>query len=101
MNAKIATAASQASEDLRALLRDAELALSGAGEVADEKVQLLRSRLRAALDKGGETYDQAREVVREKLHDADGYVRAHPYQAIGTALAVGAIVGLLIGSRRS
>jgi ElaB/YqjD/DUF883 family membrane-anchored ribosome-binding protein len=93
------TASSQTVDDLKALLHDAEEALSGAGNVAEDKISELRDRMRAALEKGGNAYQRVRECASEKLGEADVYVRSHPYQAIGTAVAIGAIVGLLIGRR--
>jgi ElaB/YqjD/DUF883 family membrane-anchored ribosome-binding protein len=92
-------ASSQTVDDLKALLHDAEQALSGAGDVAEDKIAELRDRMRAALDKGTNAYQRARECAQEKIGQADDYVRAHPYQAVGTAVAVGAIIGLLIGRR--
>jgi ElaB/YqjD/DUF883 family membrane-anchored ribosome-binding protein len=98
-NSDTATASHQAADDLRALLQDAEAALSGAGDMAEDKVAELRDRLRSALDKGSGAYKRAKACAQVKLGEADDYVRAHPYQAIGTAVAVGAIIGLLIGRR--
>jgi ElaB/YqjD/DUF883 family membrane-anchored ribosome-binding protein len=94
-----ATASNRAAEDLRALLHDAEQALSGAGDMAEDKLAELRDRMRNALDKGNGAYKRAKACAEVKLGEADDYVRAHPYQAIGTAVAVGAIIGLLIGRR--
>jgi ElaB/YqjD/DUF883 family membrane-anchored ribosome-binding protein len=99
MNTATNTASQQTVEDLKALLRDAELALAGAGEVAEDKIAELRDRMRSALDKGNGAYQRARECAQEKISQADDYVRTHPYQAVGTAVAVGAIIGLLIGRR--
>jgi ElaB/YqjD/DUF883 family membrane-anchored ribosome-binding protein len=92
-------ASSQTIDDLKALLHDAEQALSGAGDVADDKISELRNRMRTALEKGGNAYNRARECAQEKLTEADQYVRSHPYQSIGTGLAIGALLGLLIGRR--
>jgi ElaB/YqjD/DUF883 family membrane-anchored ribosome-binding protein len=92
-------ASSQTVDDLKALLHDAEQALSGAGDVAEDKIAELRDRMRAALDKGTTVYNRARDCAQEKLDEADVYVRSHPYQAVGTAVAIGAIIGLLIGRR--
>lgn len=86
-------------DDLKALLHDAEQALAGAGDVAEDKISELRDRMRAALEKGGSAYQRVRECAQEKLGEADQYVRSHPYQSVGTAVAVGAIIGLLIGRR--
>ena len=99
MSSSTNTASSQTIDDLKALIHDAEQALSGAGEVAEDKVAELRDRMRAALDKGSNAYQRARECAREKLGEADEYVRSHPYQSIGTGIAIGAILGLLIGRR--
>ena len=95
----MSTASQQSIDELKALLHDAEQALSGAGEVAEDKISELRDRMRAALDKGSNAYKRARECAREKMDEADEYVRSHPYQSIGTAVAIGALVGLLIGRR--
>lgn len=92
-------ASTQTIDDLKALLHDAEQALSGAGDVAEDKIAELRDRMRAALEKGGNAYLRARECAKEKLDEADQYVRTHPYQSIGTGIAIGAIIGLLIGRR--
>jgi ElaB/YqjD/DUF883 family membrane-anchored ribosome-binding protein len=93
------TASSQTVDDLKALIHDAEQALAGAGDVAEDKISELRDRMRAALDKGTNVYQRARECAQEKIGQADEYVRMHPYQAVGTAVAVGAFIGLLIGRR--
>jgi ElaB/YqjD/DUF883 family membrane-anchored ribosome-binding protein len=95
------TASAQSVDDLKALIHDAEVALSGAGDVAEDKISELRERMRGALEKGSQAYKRARECAKEKIGEADVYVREHPYQSIGTAVAVGAIVGLLIGRRSS
>lgn len=92
-------ASTQSIDDLKALLHDAEQALSGAGDVAEDKIAELRDRMRTALDKGTNAYARARECAKEKLGEADQYVRSHPYQSIGTGIAIGAIIGLLIGRR--
>jgi Uncharacterized conserved protein len=86
-------------DDLKSLIQDAEEALANAGDLAEDKVSALRERLRGALEKGNDVYQRARECAREKIDEADLYVRSHPYQSIGTAIAVGAILGLLIGRR--
>jgi ElaB/YqjD/DUF883 family membrane-anchored ribosome-binding protein len=99
MSSATNNASTQTVDDLKALLHDAEQALAGAGDVAEDKIAELRDRMRSALDKGTGVYKRARECAQEKLGEADKYVHAHPYQAIGTAVAVGAIIGLLIGRR--
>ena len=67
--------------------------------IVQARLTFFRDRMRAALDKGSNAYQRARECAREKLGEADEYVRSHPYQSIGTGIAIGAILGLLIGRR--
>ncbi len=93
------TTSQQTIDDLKTLIHDAEEALGNAGDLAEDKISALRERLRSALEKGNDVYHRARECAREKIDEADIYVRSHPYQSIGTAMAIGAILGLLIGRR--
>ena len=99
MSTSTSAAANQTIEDLKALVRDAEATLASAGEGAEERVAELRDRLRAALDHTQTTYRRAVASAKERLGDADVYVRSHPYQSVGVAVALGAILGLLIGRR--
>lgn len=99
MNETTQKAMSSASDDLKALLRDAEQVLAGAGDVADEKVTELRQRMRAALDGSSDRLERLRETAREQADRADEYVRSHPYQSIGVAAAVGALIGILFSRR--
>lgn len=99
MNASSEGALHSTVDDLKALLRDAEQVLSGAGDEAGEKVQEIRERMRAALDETHSAYDRIRDSAREQLSQYDDYVRAHPYQAIGIAAAIGALAGILVSRR--
>jgi ElaB/YqjD/DUF883 family membrane-anchored ribosome-binding protein len=64
--------------------------------VAGEKVEQARKRLAAALDSAKEMADRVRDKAIEGANAADKTVRENPYQAIGIALGVGALIGYLV-----
>ena len=67
--------------------------------VAGDKVNAARKRLAAALERGKEICDRARAKVVEGAQATDQVVREHPYQAIGIAFGVGALIGYLATRR--
>lgn len=83
-------------EDLRDLLREAELALSDAGVQATDKVTELRERLRDALANGKDTMKHLAASARRQAEHADEVIRENPYVAIGVAAGVGLVAGYLI-----
>ena len=86
-------------EDLKALVRDAEEVLANAGDAAGEQVERLRERMRRALDESRVRLRDVQSSAREQFENCDEYVRAHPYQSIGAAVAIGALIGILLGRR--
>ena len=86
-------------DDLRTLVRDAEQVLSSAGDAAGSEVEDLQARLRDALDASRSRLRDLKDSAREHLDECDEYVRSHPYQSIGVAVAVGALIGVLLGRR--
>ena len=85
---------SQLAEDARALM-------TATADVAGEKVGEARKRLAAALERGKEIYGRVREKAVEGAKATDEAVHEHPYQAIGIALGVGAVLGYLVSRRCS
>jgi ElaB/YqjD/DUF883 family membrane-anchored ribosome-binding protein len=81
--------------DLRRLAEDAGTLVAATADVAGEKVVEARKRLAAALERGKEVYDRVSEKAVECTTAADEALHMHPYQAIGVALGVGALVGYL------
>ena len=77
------------------LAEDARALMAATADVAGEKVADARKRLAAALDKGKEIYGRVREKAVEGAKAADETVRDHPYEAVGIALGVGALIGYL------
>jgi ElaB/YqjD/DUF883 family membrane-anchored ribosome-binding protein len=89
------------SNDVRQLAEDARALMAATADVAGEKVSEARQRLAAALESGKEIYGRVREKAVEGVKAADEVVHEHPYQAIGIAFGVGAIIGYLVSRRCS
>ena len=87
------------SNDMAQLAQDARTLMAATADVAGEKVGDARKRLAAALERGKEMYGCVREKAVEGANAADQVVREHPYQAIGIAFGVGALIGILAACR--
>jgi ElaB/YqjD/DUF883 family membrane-anchored ribosome-binding protein len=87
--------------DLSTLAEDARALMIATADVAGEKVGAARQRLAAALERGKEIYGRVHEQAVEGAKAADECVHEHPYQAIGIAFGVGAIIGCLVARRCS
>ena len=89
------------SNDVGTLAEDARALMAATADVAGEKVAEARKRLGAALESGKELYGRARDKALEGAKAADEAVHEHPYQAIGIALGLGALLGYLLARRCS
>ncbi len=98
---KTKDAMNTAIDDLKTLVRDAEEVLANAGDAAEDQVSDLQERMRHALEDSRARLRSAQAAAREQLDQYDDYVRTHPYQSIGAAVAIGALLGILLGRRGS
>jgi ElaB/YqjD/DUF883 family membrane-anchored ribosome-binding protein len=89
------------SNDLGTLAEDARALMAATADVAGDKVSEARQRLAAALENGKEIYGRVKDKAVEGVKATDKVVRENPYQAIGIAIGVGALVGYLVGRRCS
>jgi ElaB/YqjD/DUF883 family membrane-anchored ribosome-binding protein len=89
------------SNDMGQLADDARALMTATADVAGEKVGEARKRLAAALERAKEIAGRVKEKAIEGAKVADQAVHEHPYQAIGIALGVGAILGYLLSRRCS
>jgi ElaB/YqjD/DUF883 family membrane-anchored ribosome-binding protein len=87
--------------DLGTLAEDARALMTATAEVAGDKVSEARKRLAAALDSGKKVFGRVKEKAVEGAKATDEAVHEHPYQAIGIALGVGALIGYLVARRCS
>ncbi len=88
-----------ASNDLGTLAEDARALMAATADVAGEKVSEARKRLAAALDSGKKIFGRVKEKAIERAKVTDQAVHEHPYQAIGIAFGVGALLGYLVARR--
>jgi len=82
------------------LADNAQSLVAATADATEQKVIEARNRLSAAIDGAKETCDRLQQKAVEGAKATDKLIRDKPYQAIGLAFAVGALVGLLL-SRRS
>ena len=87
------------SNHLDTLAEDARALMAATADVAGEKVAEARNRLAMALESGKEIYSQVRDKAADGVRVADQAVRENPYQAIGIALGVGAVIGYVVAGR--
>lgn len=87
--------------DLGTLADDARALMAATADVAGDNVGEARKRLAAALENGKELYGRVRDKAVQGVEAADEAVREHPYQAMGIALGVGALLGYLLARRCS
>ena len=80
-------------------MEDAQALLSATAHVAEEKVVEARKRLTAAMERGKETLNNIQGKAVASAKAADQVIRDHPYQSIGVALGVGALLGFLLSRR--
>jgi ElaB/YqjD/DUF883 family membrane-anchored ribosome-binding protein len=89
------------SHDTGSLAEEARELMAATADVAGEKVGDARKRLAAALDSAREIAGRVRDRAVQGAKAADEAVHEHPYQAIGIAFGVGALVGYLVSRRCS
>ena len=85
--------------DMETLADDAKALLVATGHVAEEKVIEARKRLTAALAKCKEAWDNVQDRAIAGAKATDETIREHPYQALGIAFGVGALLGYLLARR--
>jgi ElaB/YqjD/DUF883 family membrane-anchored ribosome-binding protein len=88
-------------DELGTLAEAANALVAATSDAASEKVTDARKRLSVALDRAKVVYGRVREKAVEGAKATDQAVREHPYQAMGVAFALGAIIGCLIARGRS
>jgi ElaB/YqjD/DUF883 family membrane-anchored ribosome-binding protein len=89
--------------DFKVVVADAEALLKATANQGGEKVAEIRVRAEESLKAAKARIAEAQSVVIAKSKEAakvtDAYVHEHPWKSIGTAAAVGMVIGLLIGRK--
>jgi ElaB/YqjD/DUF883 family membrane-anchored ribosome-binding protein len=95
--------ADQLIDDLHAVIRDAETLLRATAAQTGEKIQEARTRaeesVRQAKERLAGVEDEALARARALADEADVYVRANPWAAVGIAAGVALVLGLLLARR--
>lgn len=85
------------------ILQEAELLLQEASQAGGKDAEALYARaverLRSAKTRLVEVEQVAVAKAKQAAKVTDAYVHEHPWQAIGAAAAIGALVGMLISRR--
>lgn len=90
-------------DDVKVVLHDADVLLrETAGQIGD-KAKDARERLergvRLAKERLADIQQQSVEQAKVAAKATDEFVHDHPWQSVGIAFAVGALVGLVISRR--
>ena len=85
--------------DVDNITDEAKSLLDATADVASEKVVQARNRLTSALAAAKDACATVQAKTVESAKAADKVIRDNPYQAIGIAFAVGALVGFLLNRR--
>ena len=93
-----------ASAEIKSLIADVEDLVARISDLKDDDVARVRNKVLRAVDTAkaslAESADSMRRQAQRVVTTADDYVHDNPWQAVGLAALVGAVVGIL-ASRRS
>ncbi len=95
---------SAASSEIKNLIADVEDLMARIADLKDADVVRVRGKVQQAVDATKQSLADGTDALRQRAQDvastADDYVRQSPWQAVGIAALVGAVVGIL-ATRRS
>jgi ElaB/YqjD/DUF883 family membrane-anchored ribosome-binding protein len=95
---------SAASGEIKNLIADVEDLMARIADLKDADVVRVRGKVQRAVDATKQSLSDSADTIRRQAQNvastADDYVRESPWQAIGIAALVGAVVGIL-ATRRS
>ena len=92
-----------ASSEIKSLIADVEDLMARIADLKDADVVRVRGKVQRAVDATKQSLADGAETIRQQAQNvastADDYVRESPWQAIGIAALVGAVVGMLAARR--
>jgi ElaB/YqjD/DUF883 family membrane-anchored ribosome-binding protein len=95
---------SVASAEIKNLIADVEDLMARIADLKDADVTRLRTKVQRAVDATKQSLAESADTLRQHAQrvagSADDYVRDSPWQAVGVAALIGAVVGIL-ATRRS
>lgn len=100
-NAELADAGNRVAVDVKSLARHAEEFMQLTKSATGDGIEQARQRLGESLHRAKDQLlsEEARLLEKGKgaVIAASGYVREHPWTSLGSALALGLVIGLLAG----
>jgi ElaB/YqjD/DUF883 family membrane-anchored ribosome-binding protein len=94
---------SVATAEIKSLIADVEDLVARIADLNDVDVARVRTKVLSAVDAAKESLaggaDTLRRQAQRAANTADDYVHDNPWQAIGVAALVGAVVGILAARR--
>jgi ElaB/YqjD/DUF883 family membrane-anchored ribosome-binding protein len=92
-----------ASSEIKNLIADVEDLMARIGDLKDADVARVRGKVQRAVEATKQSLADGADTLRQHAQNvastADDYVRDSPWQAIGIAALVGAVVGILATRR--
>jgi ElaB/YqjD/DUF883 family membrane-anchored ribosome-binding protein len=92
-----------AASEIKNLIADVEDLVARIADLNDADVVRVRSKVMRAVDSAKDGLaggaDTLRRQAQRAASGADDYVRESPWQAVGLAAVVGAVVGILVARR--
>lgn len=90
-------------QDFKIVVADAEELLKATASTAGDKVVAARERVRDSLHQARVKLAEAEDAIvlkgRQAVRVTDEYVHENPWRAVGAGVAIGLVIGLLIGRR--
>jgi ElaB/YqjD/DUF883 family membrane-anchored ribosome-binding protein len=86
--------------DLKRVVHDSEELLRDSAEAAGQKAHELRARLTRAVESAKAGCLRLEEKAKHGAQATDRVIRDHPYQSLGIAFGLGALIGALIARKR-
>jgi len=81
------------------LVEDAQVLLAATAQVADDKVVEARKQLNNAIVAGKDAWRNVQKRARAGVKATDEVIRDHPYQSLGVAFGLGALLCFLLRRR--
>ena len=104
LNAGVSDIKAAASSEIKSLIADVEELMARIADLKDADVVRVRGKVQRAVDATKQSLADGADAIRQHAQraasTADDYVRDSPWQAVGIAALVGAVVGIL-ATRRS
>jgi ElaB/YqjD/DUF883 family membrane-anchored ribosome-binding protein len=90
-------------EDLATVMRDAEALISASADQGGAKMTEARAKIRESLEAAKARVRAAEHAAQQHAADAvhatEDYAKRNPWQAMGIAVGVGLVIGVLLARR--